>query len=258
MTAITTILQARTGSSRLPGKVLMDLLGAPMLARQVERLRRAKHLGRLVIATSDASADDALEALATEIGVDFVRGPLDDVLRRYAIAAERFPSEHVIRVTGDCPLADPDVFDLVVAQHFETGADYSSNTIPPTFPDGLDVEVVKASLLLEADRLADRPSEREHVTMYFKNRPERFNLQNVTSNTDLSAERWTVDEPQDFAFVEAVYARLYPANPAFGWRDVLSLLEREPGIAALNAGQERDAGLRKSLANEAAEAARTP
>lgn len=258
MTAITTILQARTSSSRLPGKVLMELHGAPMLARQVERLRRAQHLGRLVIATSDDIADDALEALAGEIGVDCVRGPLDDVLRRYAIAAERFPSDHVVRVTGDCPLADPEIFDLVVSRHLESGADYTSNTIPPTFPDGLDVEVVTASLLLEADRLADRPSEREHVTMYFKNRPERFRLQNVESDTDLSAMRWTVDEPADFRMVEAVYARLYPANPGFGWRDIRSLLENEPEIAALNAGQERDAGLRKSLANEAAEAARTP
>lgn len=258
MTAITTILQARTGSSRLPGKVMMDLHGAPMLAHQVERLRRAQHLGRLVIATSDDPADDALEALAGEIDVDCVRGPLDDVLRRYAIAAERFPSDQVVRVTGDCPLADPEVFDLVVSRHLEAGADYTSNTIPPTFPDGLDVEVVTAPLLLEADRLAERPSEREHVTMYFKNRPDRFRLLNVVADTDLSAMRWTVDEPQDFAFVEAVYARLYPATPAFGWRDVLSLLEREPGIADLNAGQERDAGLRKSLANEAAEAARNP
>jgi spore coat polysaccharide biosynthesis protein SpsF len=258
MTAITTILQARTGSSRLPGKVLMDLLGLPMLARQVERLRRAEHLGRLVIATSDAPADDALQSLAMKIGVECVRGPLDDVLRRYAIAAEKFPSDHVVRVTGDCPLADPDVFDLVVARHLETGADYTSNTIPPTYPDGLDVEVVKAPLLMEADRLADRPSEREHVTMYFKNRPARFRLQNVVADTDLSAQRWTVDEPQDFRFVEAVYARLYPVDPAFGWNDVRALLDREPGIANLNAGQERDAGLKKSLANEAAEAARNP
>lgn len=245
------ILQARMSSTRLPGKVMRPLLGQPMLLRHLERLRRARHLGPILVATTTHDSDTPLAELCAAHGVPCHRGAMDDVLDRYWQAALPHAPQHIVRLTGDCPLADPEVIDRVVSAHLDGGFDYTSNTIPATWPDGLDVEVVRAASLEQAWREARLPSEREHVTPFVKKHPERFRLHNVTNDQDLSALRWTVDEPEDFAFVERVYGALYPGKPDFTSADILALIGRDPAIAQVNAEIERDAGYRKSLRQDA-------
>jgi spore coat polysaccharide biosynthesis protein SpsF len=222
------ILQARMSSTRLPGKVLRPILGRPMIALQVERLRRSKRLGRIVVATSTGPEDDPLADYAQSLGLTVFRGDLADVLDRFhgALAAHG-DGEHLVRLTADCPLADPEVIDAVIARHLETCADYTANTEGRTFPKGLDVEVCRVSALEAAWREARDPYEREHVTPFLYRHPERFKQAAVTRDPP-QRYRWTVDTPEDLAFVEAVYAGLYPTNPAFTSADVLAWQERNP------------------------------
>ena len=195
-----------------------------MLARQVERLRRSGRAGRLVVATSTDATDDVVQAWAETLGCLAHRGPLQDVLARYAGALEAHgPAEHVVRVTADCPLTDWRVFDACVDLHLRSGADYTSNTVRRTFPKGLDVEVVKAPLLLAAAREAVDPYEREHVTPFFYRRPDRFRIEQLVQEPDLSELRWTVDTPDDYAFAKSVYRALHARNPDFGQADILAL-----------------------------------
>lgn len=242
------ILQARVSSSRLPGKVLKPVLGVAMLARQIERVRRAERIEQLVVATSVDAADDAIAALGADLGVPCHRGPLDDVLTRFILAARPYAPTHIVRLTGDCPLADPALIDQVITHHLATAADYTSNTLPPTYPDGLDVEVVRMAALEVAAAEATRPAEREHVTLFIHQRPERFRLAAVRGDTDLSHLRWTVDEPADFELVTAIYRALYPANPAFITADIMAWLAANPAWLTHNTDHRRNEGLAKSLA----------
>lgn len=245
------ILQARISSSRLPGKVLLPLLGEPMLFRQIERIRRAGRIDQLVVATSIDRSDNALVEACAARGIPCARGSLDDVLDRFVQCALTYRPETIVRLTGDCPLADPRLMDAML-QEFETGSyDYLANVSPPTFPDGLDVEVIRFSSLLEAHTEARLPSEREHVTPFLRSRPERFRLGNYTAEVDRSGLRWTVDEAQDLEFVRAVYELLYPADPEFSTEDVFRLLESNPRLQLLNSRLERNEGFRKSLQDDA-------
>jgi len=244
------VVQARVSSTRLPGKVLMPILGQPMLLRQIERVRRAATLDRIVVATSTEPGDDRIEHVCYDAGVEVFRGSLDDVLDRFYRAACAYGPEHVVRLTADCPLADPRVIDAVVALHLEGGYDYTSNVAPPTFPDGLDVEVMRLDVLEEAWREAKAPFHREHVTQYILAHPERFRLGLLVRERDLSGLRWTVDEPADFDFVTGVYERLYAENPAFDTEDILALLDREPSLAARNASLKRNESLSKQVADD--------
>lgn len=247
---IQAILQARMSSSRLPGKVLRPLLGVPMLLRQVERIRRATTLDALVIATSTDRSDDALEQACTENGLSCFRGALDDVLDRfYQVARERHP-EYVVRLTGDCPVADPAVIDAVVHYAVSGGFDYTSNTLPPTFPDGLDVEVFTFQSLETAWREARLPSQREHVTPFIHQQPERFRIGNYAGPHDLSHLRWTVDEALDFELIRQIYESLYPAKPDFNTDDILALLDRRPELKTLNTAYGRNEGYQRSLAKD--------
>lgn len=239
---ILAILQARASSSRLPRKVLMPIAGAPMLARQIERLQRAERLDRLIVATSVRPDDDEVAALAETAGVACYRGSLDDVLDRYYRAAEPHQPSHVVRVTGDCPLADWTVIDRAVAFAIDGGFDYASNTINPTWPDGLDVEIVTFAALRAAWQESDSAFEREHVMPFITSRPDRFRLGSMENDTDLSDLRWTVDEPRDYEFVRQVYDALYPANPAFDTDDILALLAARPELGEVNADIQRNEG----------------
>ena len=222
--SVIAVLQARMTSTRLPGKVLRPILGEPMLARQIERLRRARRIDRLVLATSADDSDQPVADLAVSLGCWVHRGALADVLERYAGALQAHgPADHVVRVTADCPLTDWNVVDAVIARHLESGADYTSNALDRTFPKGLDVEVVKAPLLLAAAAEARDLYEREHVTPFFYRRPERFRIEQVTQPEPLGDLRWTVDTPEDFAFVTRVYEALYPSRPDFDAADILAL-----------------------------------
>ncbi|MGZ6048280.1 MAG: cytidylyltransferase domain-containing protein [Phenylobacterium sp.] len=211
------ILQARMTSSRLPGKVMAPVLGEPMIGRQVERLRRARRIDMLVVATSVDPSDDLLATYCEGLGLAVYRGPLDDVLERFRGAAALLPgADAVVRLTADCPLADPDLIDQVIEHHHAVDADYTSNTLGTrTYPHGLDAEVVRTQVLLEAADRATDPYEREHVTPYIYRRPEIYKLAGVARHDSRAALRWTVDLPEDLAFVRDVYAKLYPFDPAF-------------------------------------------
>ncbi|WP_119305208.1 cytidylyltransferase domain-containing protein [Dongia deserti] len=246
------ILQARMTSTRLPGKVMRPILNQPMLLRQIERIRRARTLSHLIVATSDTPMDDPLAEVCRNASIDVYRGSLDDVLRRYVEAATPFMPDHIVRLTGDCPLTDPAVIDRVVTTHLACEADYTCNVSPPTYPDGLDVEAVKAGALNTAHEEATNPAEREHVTLFVRRRPDRFNIKNVANeNGDVSHLRWTVDEPADFELIEAIYGALYPSNPAFTTADVISWLHENPAWRDHNLHHKRNEGLAKTLAKEA-------
>ncbi|MEO6339614.1 MAG: glycosyltransferase family protein [Caulobacteraceae bacterium] len=225
------IVQARMSSSRLPGKVMRDILGEPMLGRQIERMRRATRLTRIVVATSTEPGDDVVANYAASIGVPVVRGALNDVLDRFrtALRAEGDP-EHFIRITADCPLADPALIDRCIKRHLAGAYDYTHTGPGWSFPKGLDVEVVRTAVLDMAWREAEDPYEREHVTPFINRKPDRFDIGVETSARPMRW-RWTVDTPEDFAFVEDVYAALYPANPAFTTEDILAWQDRHPDRA---------------------------
>lgn len=221
------ILQARMSSSRLPGKVMRPLLGAPMIGRQIERISRARELSQLLVATSVHAEDDVLEAYCDEIGIACFRGSLNDVLGRFLAAIEAVgPVSTVVRLTADCPLTDPELIDAAVRSHAQTDADYTTVSLGWTYPKGLDVEVCRTTALQRAGAEATG-YDREHVTSYLYAHPNKFTINAVTRHPPLRF-RWTVDTPEDFAFVSAVYADLYPMKPAFGTLDVLQWQERNP------------------------------
>jgi spore coat polysaccharide biosynthesis protein SpsF len=212
-------------SSRLPGKVMAPLLGEPMIGRQVERLRRARLIDKLVVATSTDPSDDPLAAYCESLGLSVFRGDLNDVLGRYRGALAEDPdAKAVVRLTADCPLADPALVDHVIEHHHAAGADYTSNTLGTrTYPHGLDTEVIRPDALIEAAERASDPYEREHVTPYIYRRPGTYRLAGVSRQESLAELRWTVDFPEDMAFVRDVYARLYPFDPEFDSDAVVAL-----------------------------------
>lgn len=227
------IIQARMSSSRMPGKVMAPVLGEPMIWRQIERVRRARTLSKVVVATSTETSDDSLAAFLLGRGCTVHRGELNDVLARFAACAAAHHPDRIVRLTADCPLIDPQVIDAAVNLAESAGAAYASNCTQRTYPDGQDVEVMTAQALAAAAREAKDAYDREHVTPYIRNRPRRFRQAHLTLAQDLSELRWTVDRPEDFAFVRAVFQRLHPEDPEFGMQDVLELLEERPDLAAL-------------------------
>ena len=235
------IIQARLGSTRLPGKVLADICGQPMLARVVERVRLARTAQQVVVATTSAAHDDELARFCAAHGIECFRGDENDVLDRYFQAAKKFEATTVVRITADCPLIDPQVIDRVTEIFQQGGVDYASNTLETTYPDGLDTEVFSFAALEQAWREATKTSEREHVTPYLRN-SGKFRVRNVANDLGVSfaAHRWTVDEPADLEFVRAIYRNLN--GHAFGMCDVLALLEKDSalkktqGTAIMNEG----------------------
>ena len=221
---ILAVLQARMSSTRLPGKVLKPLLGRPMIERQIERLGLCRRVDRLVVATSDDPGDDELTACLVGLGVAVFRGPLDDVLGRFVGALDQFgPARQVVRLTADCPLTDWRLIDRLIEMQVEFAWDYCANDLVRTWPQGLDAEIMTADALRTAAAEATDPGDREHVTPFIYNRRERFAIGSLTHDDDLSGHRWTVDTPDDFAFVERVYEALYSARPAFTTEDILAL-----------------------------------
>lgn len=247
---ILAILQARMSSSRLPGKVLRDLLGQPMLLRQIERIKRSKCIDKLVLATSTDKSDDAIEKIAKENGIECFRGSLEDVLDRFYQAAKQYNPEHIVRLTGDCPLIDWEVIDEVIDLHIKDNNDYTNNTITPTFPDGLDVEIIKYNIFEYTWENAKKISERDNVTIYIYTKPEKFKLGCLKNNEDFSNLRWTVDEPEDFMLIEEIYKNLYCNKKDFVMQDVIRLLNEKPDLIKINSLYERNEGLKKSLAND--------
>ncbi|TAJ69448.1 MAG: flagellin modification protein FlmC [Phenylobacterium sp.] len=228
------ILQARMTSSRLPGKVMAPVLGEPMIGRQLERLGRSARIGRIVVATSTDASDDPLADYVAGLGHLVFRGSLTDVLDRFGGAMALVPeADTVVRLTADCPLADWTVIDATIDSRREAGADYASNTpAVRTYPHGLDVEVMSREALARACREAADPYEREHVTPFIYRRPDEFRLAYLSQPVSLAHLRWTVDLPEDLAFVRDVYERLYPGKPDFTTADVVALERNSSGAAA--------------------------
>ncbi len=244
------IIQARMASTRLPGKILIDLAGRPLLHHVVARAGQAKTLDQVIVATTDSATDDETAQYCRQVSIPCFRGSEDDVLDRYYQSAKRFEADVVVRLTADCPLQDPEVIDKVV-RVFNTGDyDYVSNTIDPTYPDGLDTEVFSRLALERAWQEAALKSEREHVTPYIWKHPTLFRLANVRNDIDLSKLRWTVDERQDLEFVRAVYVHL-AHTPAFGMKQLLDLLDKHPELTEINAHFGRNEGYEKSLRADA-------
>lgn len=233
------ILQARMTSTRLPGKVLMPVLGKPLLTYQLERLNRVARADKIVVATTVNATDDSVAALCAELGIACHRGSEMDVLGRYYEAALQAGAETVVRITGDCPLMDPAVVDRVIEEYQGGSADYVSNTLERTYPRGLDVEVFSFSALEEAWRYGRSPAEREHVTPYIYRHPESYVLGNVRNARDLSHHRWTVDTPEDFQLVKKILTLLYPVQPHFGMAQVEALLAEHPDWYEINAHIEQ-------------------
>lgn len=222
-------------STRLPAKVLADLVGQPMILRQIERLRRSTQLNQIVVATSDQPSDDPLAACLSAAGVPVFRGALDDVLDRFMGAIEAFgPARTVVRLTADCPLTDPELIDQTLALHLRSGADYTSNTpARRSYPKGLDVEVFETVALRVAAAETADPYDHEHVTPFLYRNPQRFNVAGLEQVADEGELRWTVDRPDDLDFVRAVYDQLYAANPAFSSDDVRAFVAGRPDLAHL-------------------------
>ena len=233
------IIQARTSSSRLPGKVLLPLLGETLLCRMTERVRQIRHEATLVIATSLQPEDDAIAQEASRLNLACYRGSLHNLLERHYQAARQYGADLVLKIPSDCPLIDPLVIDRVLDFYFANpGFDYVSNLHPATWPDGNDVEIMTMPCLEKTFSQATRPLELEHTTPYIWENPDKFRIGNVTWDTGLDysmSHRFTIDYPQDYAFVKAVFEELYPQKEDFSCQDILDLLKKKHEIYALNA-----------------------
>ncbi len=229
--------QARMTSTRLPGKVMKEVLGKHLLEYQIERLNRAKEADELVIATTTNDTDQPIVELCERMGVAYYRGSEEDVLSRYYEAATEFRADVVVRVTSDCPLIDPAVVDKVI-KHYKDNwdkYDYVSNTLTRTYPRGMDTEVFSYKVLQEVYYNAQEQPEREHVTPYICWHPERYKLDNVSHHENQSHHRWTVDTPEDFELIKLILQDLYPVSNKFTWLDVLNLLNEHPEWVQINA-----------------------
>ncbi len=221
------IIQARMSSSRLPGKVLLDLNGEPTILRIVDRLKKALTVDEVIVATSLDESDNQLFELLQNKKIECFRGDLEDVLSRFIGVLTSSDAEVVIRITADCPLVMPKLVDQMVKDFLLSDLDYLSNTITPTFPDGLDVEIFTKEALMKLNSLNLSSQEREHVTLGIRNRPELFSLSNFVGKKDLSSLRWTVDYEEDLVFVREVYSHFKKRESDFGYNEVLHLLEKE-------------------------------
>lgn len=226
------------GSARLPGKVLLPLGGTSVLGCVIDRLQACSMVNGIVVATSTLTADEAVASEAARLGAQTYRGSADDVLDRFAGAARAAQAGVIVRITADCPLIDPGLVDEMLEAYASAAADYMSNTMPRTFPRGLDVEIFSASCLERTALLASEPHQREHVTPYIYEHAETFALRGYINpdGTDNSAMRWTLDTPDDYVFLQAVYESAHPKRPRnLATSAVLDVLARHPQLSQLNA-----------------------
>jgi len=241
------IIQARLGSTRLLGKVLLEVLGKPILEYIVQRIKNAKSVSDIAIATSMKGEDLRIVNLAESLGVKVFRGSEKDVLDRFYQAAKIYKMQHIIRICADCPLMDPGIINKTVSLYFESHADYCSNILDRTFPDGLDVEVFTFGALEHAWNNADLLSEREHVTPYIRKRGDIFKLVNLKNEINLSSKRWTLDKSEDFELIKSILESLYIKNPGFNMEDVLRFLGHNAHLEDLNRHIMQGEGYLKSL-----------
>lgn len=231
---VAAIIQARMGSTRLPGKVLMSIGGETVLERVVRRVSLAKRVDAIIVATTATDRDEAIVRECERLRVQCFRGSEDDVLDRYYQAAKAASADVIVRITSDCPLIDPGVVDQVQSAFFRENADLCCNALPRTFPRGLDTEIVSMEALGRAWQLARQPEHREHVTLFCYERPDLFHLASVTNSHDYSYHRWTVDTPEDLELVRTICAH-FQHRDDFTWQEALAFLDRSPELMKLNA-----------------------
>ncbi len=235
---IVTVIQARTGSTRFPEKVLMPLSGKSLLIRLVDRVKRAKLTGKIVIAITDYADDDVISEICSRENLNVFRGNPTDLLDRHFKAGVAYGAEHLVKIPSDCPLIDPQIIDKVINHYLEhSNYDYVSNLHPATYPDGNDVEIMSMKALKIAWKNAAKQLEREHTTPYFWENPELFSCGNIIWENGLDysmTHRWTIDYPEDYEFINKVYEALFNDNPQFGLYDVLDLLKKKPELKKIN------------------------
>lgn len=251
---IVAIVQARMGSTRLPGKVLMDIAGKPALWHVINRLKQSKLINEIVIATTRKPEDQVIINLAADTGVKSHAGSEEDVLDRYFQAAKKYNADIIVRVTSDCPLLDPVIVDKVIGYFLENNYDYVSNTWSSaqgerkqTYPVGLDTEVFSLAVLEKAWKEAKLPSEREHVTPYIWKNYKLFRIGHVGYDKDLYYMRWTLDYDKDLIFIREVYKQLSCKGLTFNSDDVIALIQNNPQLNDINKGIAKNEGYFTSL-----------
>lgn len=230
------IVQARMGSERLPGKILKEVKGRPLLDYQIERLRRVKGVDDVIIATTIDSNNDPVVKLCEKIKCAYFRGSEDDVLLRYYESAIEFDANYIVRINADCPLIDPLVVEKVINFFIANSKtlDYASNILEPSYPIGFHTEIFSIEALRIANDNSKDLEEREHVTPYIYRNPDIFRLGSVTQDENLSHYRWTVDYPEDLILIEKIINGVYQINPDFGMFDILEFLKDNPELTKIN------------------------
>ena len=245
------IIQARMGSTRLPGKTLIDICGKPLLEHVLDRIQKSTKIDKIVIATTDNIEDKPIVDFSARRGISCFCGSEEDVLDRYYQCAKLYKGDIIVRITADDPFKDPEVADLIIEEILQDDKlDYVSNTIRLTYPEGLDIEVFRFRALEKAWQEATSVLDREHVTPYIWLHPNLFKLKNIEYKKNLSHMRWTLDTPDDLVMTKAVYKELYKKGGLFLMKDVLDLMEKHPEIEELNANVERFSGHKKIIQEE--------
>lgn len=245
--SIIAIIQARVSSTRLPKKVLEKIEDRTVLEHVINRVQATKKIDDIVVATTVKKEDLEIVQLCAKLGVSVFCGSEDDVLDRHYQAARLFKADHIVRITSDSPLIDPMVIDEVIKLYFKEEADYATNAMPATYPDGLDTEVFSFKTLKIAWKNAKLSSEREHVTPYVRKNPNIFKIVNLKCEYNLNDKRWTLDEPEDFEFIKIIYKNLYSEDSLFRMKKILDFLKKHPEIEELNNNIIRNEGYLKSL-----------
>jgi len=233
---IVAIVEARMTSSRLPGKVLLPLAGKPSLERLIERLKRSKFLDGIVIATTINKTDDPIVELANNLSVGFFRGSELDVLKRVLLASQSANADIIVEITGDCPLVDWRLVDKGIDEYFKNNVDYASNIIKLSYPIGFDVQVFSSKILSEIDKITNDPNDRTHVSYYIYNHPEKYKLFNWKSGKEdcWPDLRLTLDEKDDYEFLNIIFENLFPINNDFSAKDIINFLKNNPKLLNIN------------------------
>lgn len=233
---VTAIVQARMGSTRLPGKIMLPLHDKTVLGHVITRLQRSHYINEIVVATSNLPADKIILTEAECHQVQTFTGSEQNVLERFFEAARIYHPDLIVRITADCPLIDPGIIDAMLKRYIDnrSAIDYMSNTIHRCFPRGLDVEIFTIDTLAKAYQFAEQWDEKEHVTPYIYRHPEQFRLVMFTHTADYSRYRWTLDTQEDFIFIQEVYRHLYVKNPSFTWLEVIQLMQKDPDLVKIN------------------------
>ena len=224
------VLQARMSSTRLPGKVMSQINGHPMIYWEISRISKAKLVNKIVVAISDQKSDDVLADYLDSIHQDYIRGSLDNVLSRYVKAEENYNPSAIIRLTADCPLVMPELIDQYLEIFYKNDFEYLSNTLELSYPDGLDIEIIAPGIFKKLLVSSLSKEEQEHVTLGIYSRKDKFRTYNVSNNANISEFRWTVDTSDDLAFVKSVYAHFESKEIDFTFKDVLKFVKKNPNL----------------------------